>query len=227
MSDVDPFAHDDAAYVLGALAPAQRRAFEEHLAGCDSCAASVRQLAGMPGLLAHLDESSFTDPRAPEPVPETLLPQLLRSVRRQRRRTRFVAVAGLAAAAALAVALTLSLFGGSPSDPEAGPPSREMVQVDQQWLEATVSLEQVAWGTRLHLACTYEGTGWGSDAPPSYALVVHTSDGTQSVATWRAVAGRTTELDAATDADPDQITAVDVVVVGTGRKVLTLATPTP
>ena len=30
-----PFAHDDAAYVLGALSPGERLEFERHLAGCD------------------------------------------------------------------------------------------------------------------------------------------------------------------------------------------------
>ena len=32
------FAHQDGAYVLGALSPAERREFEQHLAGCDECA---------------------------------------------------------------------------------------------------------------------------------------------------------------------------------------------
>ena len=45
------FTHDDAAYVLGALSPAERLEFERHLAGCDDCSRSVRSLAGMPGLL--------------------------------------------------------------------------------------------------------------------------------------------------------------------------------
>ncbi|MGH3348437.1 MAG: anti-sigma factor family protein, partial [Nocardioides sp.] len=31
------FAHDDGAYVLGALSPAERVAFKQHLAGCAEC----------------------------------------------------------------------------------------------------------------------------------------------------------------------------------------------
>ncbi|AGW41602.1 oligopeptidase B [Leifsonia xyli subsp. cynodontis DSM 46306] len=50
----DDIAAWDAAYVLGALAPAERRAFEEHLSRCLPCAAAVAELAGMPGLLARL-----------------------------------------------------------------------------------------------------------------------------------------------------------------------------
>ncbi len=99
-----------------------------------------------------------------------------------------------------------------------------MTQVDQHALKVSVVLQTVAWGTRMHLSCTYAGGDWGATSPPSYALVVHTSDGaTQQVGTWRAVQGRTSEVDAATGAEQDQITKVDVVVVGTGRRVLTLS----
>lgn len=223
MSSPDPFTHDDAAYVLGALGPAQRRAFEEHLADCAACTRAVRDLAGVPGLLGRLAESAFTSPEDLPPVPDTLLPQLLRSVRRQRWRTRLVAVVGVATAGILAVLLGISLLGGP--RPESTPAqAQEMTQVDQDRLEATVEMQQVAWGTKMRLSCTYHSDDWGGKSPASYALVVHTSDGVrQRIATWRAVPGRTVELDAATDTNRDQITTVDVVVVGTGRRVLTLS----
>ena len=55
MSDhADSFSLWDAAYVLGALSPAERREFEEHLAGCARCQRSVAELAGLPGLLAQV-----------------------------------------------------------------------------------------------------------------------------------------------------------------------------
>ena len=50
----DRFATWDAAYVLGALSPAERREYEEHLAGCPACQAAVSELAGLPGLLAQV-----------------------------------------------------------------------------------------------------------------------------------------------------------------------------
>ena len=50
----DKFAQWDAAYVLGALSPAERREFEEHLATCPHCQAAVSELAGIPGLLAQV-----------------------------------------------------------------------------------------------------------------------------------------------------------------------------
>ena len=53
-----PFAHDDAAYVLGALSPAERLEFERHLGRCDDCTRAVRELAGLPGLLGRVDRTS-------------------------------------------------------------------------------------------------------------------------------------------------------------------------
>ena len=47
------FAHQDGAYVLGALSSSERMAFEHHLATCPECARAVRRLAGLPGLLAR------------------------------------------------------------------------------------------------------------------------------------------------------------------------------
>ena len=219
----DPFAHDDAAYVLGALSPTQRRAFEEHLAGCETCARAVRDLAGLPGLLAGLGEASFRDPEDVPPVPDTMLPQLLREVRRRRRRTRVLGLAGLAAALVLVAVLVGMALGGRPARPPAvAAPAQAMTQVDQDRLTASVSLQPVAWGTRMHLSCRYAGS-W-VEPGVSYALVVHTVDGgEQQVATWRAVPDKTAVLDAATDADLDEITSVDVVITGTDHRLLTLS----
>ena len=50
----DEFATYDAAYVLGALSPTERMAYEAHLTGCPSCSGAVTELAGLPGLLAKV-----------------------------------------------------------------------------------------------------------------------------------------------------------------------------
>jgi anti-sigma factor RsiW len=47
-------------YVLGALAPAERDAFERHLGECASCREEVAELAVLPGLLGRLDLATAT-----------------------------------------------------------------------------------------------------------------------------------------------------------------------
>ena len=225
---VDPFAHDDAAYVLGSLRPTQRRAFEEHLETCEACARSVRDIAGLPGLLAGLPAEAYAEPGDLPPVPDTMLPTLLSRVRRTRQRNRWLTLAGAAAAAvvlvvALAAALTGALGGDEPgTTPVVAPPAQTMQQVRQDQLTATVSLQQVAWGTKMHLACRYAGT-WVQPGA-SYALRVHTKDGqTQQVATWKALPDKTMQLDAATSVDPVDIDTLDVVLTGSDRPLLTLS----
>ena len=51
--------HDDGAYVLGALSPAERAAYERHLATCSFCREAVADIAVLPGLLARLDAGEF------------------------------------------------------------------------------------------------------------------------------------------------------------------------
>lgn len=52
--------------VLGALDPAEREAVEAHVAGCPECAATVAELAPLPGLLKRVDTSTL-DLGAPPP----------------------------------------------------------------------------------------------------------------------------------------------------------------
>src|ERR1700712_2781553 len=119
------FAHHDGSYVLGALSPVERKEFELHLAGCEECARSVRELAGLPGLLARVDPDVLTSPPVAEPLPETLLPALVAHVRQAQRRRWFVS-AGAATAAAGGVAVgALGVTGEFNSDraPSAVPAS--------------------------------------------------------------------------------------------------------
>ncbi|GAA2386050.1 anti-sigma factor family protein [Dactylosporangium salmoneum] len=47
--------HDSAVYVLGALPPPEREAYERHLADCAQCRAEVAEFSDLPGLLGRLD----------------------------------------------------------------------------------------------------------------------------------------------------------------------------
>lgn len=50
----DRYAHWDAAYVLGALGPAERREYAAHLTACEACRTAVAEIAALPGLLASV-----------------------------------------------------------------------------------------------------------------------------------------------------------------------------
>ncbi|HEV7193879.1 MAG TPA: zf-HC2 domain-containing protein [Jatrophihabitantaceae bacterium] len=153
----DPFVHDDAAYVLGALSDAERDAFEAHLAECDECTRRVAESQPVVGLLAGLDEAAFTDVdtvHVDEPLPETLLPGLLRAVRKeQRRRVRLVgALTGLAAASVIALGVV-----AWPSAHHAGPPAQAMAAVVATPVHATAAISSTNWGTKIVLTCHYDG----------------------------------------------------------------------
>lgn len=228
-------AHDDGVYVLGALAPAERLEFERHLRGCAECTRAVRELAGLPGLLGRVDPGLLEAPPTDGPVPETLLPGLVRQVTRARRRRTLAAAGVAAAAAALLTGGVMSLTGvGGQDGPGPTPTSTvapttaarpmTMTPVGDVPVRASIVLEQVGWGTHLTLECTYE-PGSADELPPAvdYLLVVRTRDGqTEQVGSWRAEAGTTLRLDAATAAEPDDLASVEVRLPD-GRVVLELA----
>jgi len=217
------FAHDDAAYLLGALSPAEREEYEQHLSTCAECAESVRRLAGLPGLLSRVPVEVL-DPPADEPVPDTLLPGLVREVRRTQRRRRYLSV-GAAAAAAAAIVGAASVLGtsvlpghdaappGNGATSVSAPPATQvMTALHQGSVRARVGFAQAAWGTQLSVTCTYvpSASAYGSPSAAAYFLVVRTRDGrSEQVASWRAVPG-TMHILAATAAAAPNISAVEV-----------------
>jgi len=69
IDDHEEYAELDAAYVLGALAPAERRDYERHLERCERCRAAVAELAMLPGLLGRLDSARAFALLEPEEAP--------------------------------------------------------------------------------------------------------------------------------------------------------------
>jgi hypothetical protein len=227
------FAHDDAAYVLGALSPAERLDFERHLAGCDACSRSIRSLAGLPGLLDLADASVLEHPPVDPPLPATLLPALTRAVdTRIRRRTVVIAsaAAAVAAIAGLSVPMVLDrdevapVPGAGTSSPSAEVETLTMAPLGESPIQATVGLEPVTWGTRMLLTCTYDTAWVDVDLPAEvdYLLFVTTLEGrTEQVGSWRSVDGTTMRVPAATSVTRDDIATVEVRTAG-GRVVLRL-----
>jgi anti-sigma factor RsiW len=228
------FSHYDGAYVLGALSPAERSDYQAHLAGCDDCTRAVQELAGLPGLLGRVPADVLESP-GEEPLPDTLLPALLRETRRSRRRRARVAVAATAAAAvviaggSLAIGLAVGDDGAdtvapSPTETTNAPTGQPMKPVGPEVMSASLAMTSVSWGTKLDLTCSYPPPpdDWGNAEGWAYAMFVVTNDGhVEQVATWRALPGKTMQLAAATAASREDISSVEIRTM-TGEPLLRL-----
>ncbi|MFC4244130.1 anti-sigma factor family protein [Gryllotalpicola reticulitermitis] len=175
----------DAAYVLGALSPEDRRTFEEHLEGCPECRASIAELAGIPALLGRLPAPRAVTGRTGEtgktgetavgsgvmPVGRASLAQavpapssasasgetlaVLAHRVRRRRLARRWLTAGTAVVAAAAIAGAVVI----PMRLDAPPrptASVALAQAEPGPLSATVDLTAKRWGTALTMTCRYD-----------------------------------------------------------------------
>lgn len=209
----------DAAYVLGALGSADRRAFEAHLEDCERCRAAVGELAAMPGLLGRARPAVTSDDVRREiedpaldgaPSAELIDLGSERHDRQQPgfRRRLVLGFATAAAAVTIAVAVPILVTG-----PPAAVATVALAPVADSSMTATVALSPVTWGTSISVECDYPagGTWGGEDGLWTYALVVTDEAGRSSqVSTWQAVPGKTLQLDAATAIPLDQIATLEV-----------------
>jgi len=235
MTENDPYALWDAAYILGSLSSNDRREYEAHLSGCPSCRSAVGELSGMPALLAMLssNEVAAIDDRGLEPPPmrPELLDEILHKVQRRRRRSRWMTwTVSSAAAAVLAVAALLATnpaqFGLTPLQLpgiSAAAPLK-MTPVVPSSFEATVVVTGQGWGTQVAMTCTYRdesGAGEGGESGDKLAMYAVGRDGTRvQLATWMARAGATATPSGSTSMPVDEIAAVQVVSADTGDVLL-------
>jgi hypothetical protein len=158
--------HDDGAYVLGALSPAERAAYERHLATCSFCREAVADISTLPDLLSRLDAKEFAnllDPTLTADHPGTSLRDLAQpAVGRGKRQKTFgvrvlssVAVAILVGLVAIGVlAWTRDTTGTAPSGPAV---AMTRVETDSP-VSATLRLTSAAGGTKAELTCTYSAS---------------------------------------------------------------------
>jgi anti-sigma factor RsiW len=190
-----------AAYVLGALPAAERSAFETHLAGCPDCRQTVADLAGIPGLLSRVSADDLADPL---PVPDTLVPGLLRAVRRSGRRRRLVVGALSAAAVVLAIAGTVAVV----NRPDSSGPGVAMTAVVDSPVTASADLVAHAWGTEVTMKCRYRDD---SEWSRPYSLVAVNDQGVErEIATWVVGPSHEATVSGSVPWQPSHIRSVEV-----------------
>jgi hypothetical protein len=204
----------DAAYVLGALTAADRRAFEDHLEDCEPCRRAVAQLAPTVGLLSRItreDAERLDD--GPDGSARSGLVSLARERARRRRRTTWLvaAAAAVLVVAAVAVPVELATLASVPTT------SFALQDVADVPLEASVRLTDVDWGTRIELDCRYPDV-YATDVPEggwTYTLAVVAADGSDAtVSTWRAEPGTSARLSAGTALTVGDIRAIEIRTAG-------------
>jgi hypothetical protein len=212
------FAHDDGAYVLGALAPAERAAYERHLTGCAPCREAVAEIAVLPGLLSRLDPAGL-EQIVPPPSPASRLPGLLATAgerrRHERRRGRWrYAAAAVAAVVALVVGFGLGWRG--PADGGgADPPGQRMVAMRPVGgpgpVHAEISLTGTGWGTEIRMRCGYDPSERYAKAY-TFRLVAYGPDGaSEQIGSWLAAPGDDVRLTGATRFTDAELVRVELV----------------
>ena len=163
MPELAPHPHPDlGGYVLGALEPAERADFEEHLAGCERCQAEVAELRGLPELL----EQAAPPVEVPPSLRERTFAAVERAAAQQRRRRRL----RLALTAAAACLVLVIAFAGGYTLSQVGPFADRgrviafaLVAPDGGAARATAKVRQVGDG----LAITMEVSGLAPNPPGS------------------------------------------------------------
>jgi len=225
----DRFTEWDAAYLIGALSPTDRAAFEEHLDTCAQCRAAVAELAPTVGLLSRVRADALAEDtgtgRESGEVARAARSALIERARtaERRRRTLWLSLA-LAAAVVIIAAVALPLTLGEvfePRTPEAIPtatvspslpPAEAMQPLTKAPLTASVRLQGVAWGTKIDLSCRYAPTYNTGGDDHVYAIAVVGTDGSTSrLSTWKVLAGKDAHLSAGTALDTASIRAVQIL----------------
>lgn len=222
------FAEWDAAYVLGALPPAERREYEEHLDECERCRGAVAELSAMPGLLGRLGTSRglalLAEPEVPAP-PADLVQRIEAREAHRKRAGRIRLTVGLAAAAAIAAVLALvlpSVIAPSPAF------AADMVPTDPSVpVEARIELTPEGWGTRIGMDCSYHPAGAADDGyAVGYSMWVVGLDGGESqVSTWKVSSSSAVRVDATTELGIADIAEVEVRTSDGDQVLLTAEVP--
>lgn len=219
----DGYTHDAAPYVLGALAPDDRRAFEEHLAGCEACTAEVRDFAGLPGLLSRLPADEVLSEPEDQPEPPSLLLPLLQRARAERRARRWRAVlvgAVAASVAAVGSAVVVDTVTRPPAQHQVTPLAFTRAAPNVP-ASAEATLTDVPGGTRIDMTCRYTGTIDAREREYVLLVVRKSDGGSQELGAWPVLSTDDYRLTVVAPLPRDQISRFEVTSA-TGKTLLTL-----
>jgi hypothetical protein len=231
---LDEFRDWDAAYILGALGPGDRRAYEQHLTNCPACTTAVAELAGMPGLLRKLGaedaEALMTVPddghlRGQQHEPG-LVQRLAKTANKRRRGIRAAALALMVGAAAVLASggIFIGAVWGPRTDVVPIPATSAqtgtavvMTQLRPGTLSATLTVSSKAWGTRFDWTCDYVNADGKLDGAKTYSMVMTDTSGAETViATWSATQKpRATELATSSSIATSKIRHLEIRAVET------------
>ena len=210
--------HDDGAYVLGALSPAERAAYERHLATCSFCREAVSDISTLPDLLSRLDAKEFArllDPSLTADDPaitgrrahpgaslrDYATSSALSASRGKRRKNLSVRVLSTVASAVLVAIIAVGVVAWTRDTPApAGPPAGPAVAMTPvegaSPVTATVRLTSTAGGTKVDLVCSYSKS---ADRPYTFRLIAYVPDEDQEqIGSWQASPGATFPMDGVT-----------------------------
>jgi len=145
---------DVGAYSMGLLEEQDRREFEDHLAGCPSCAAELAELSPMAALLRGVEPAGAT---GGEPAGATVTELIRRRVTDQRRHRRWQVALGAAAgivliAGGIAVGIAAAPQHAGPTAPPPAVAGQVHSATDPgTGVTGTVGLVAKAWGTQVTL----------------------------------------------------------------------------
>ena len=195
--------HDDGAYVLGALSPAERAAYERHLATCSFCREAVADIAVLPGLLGRLDPAEFAkllDPTLTSHTPErNRMPDLVTAAQTTRRRerkkfrVRVLSTALAAAVVALIVGLGAMFWMDGRGTTRPSPPGSTVAMTPVNGavpVSAELNLAGASGGTKVNLVCYY--TKGSADLKPyTIRLMAYGPDNeAEQLGSWVASPGK-------------------------------------
>lgn len=200
--------HDDGAYVLGALSPKERAAYERHLATCSFCREAVRDIAALPDMLSRIDAKEFAkivDSPGPAPV---------HGAKRRNRAALPARILSSMAAAVLVALIGLGVFfwtrdsAGTTATPP-GPAVAMSAVGKSSMVTATVRLTSTGGGTRVDLDCSYSSS---ATRPYTFRLMAYGPDADEEqIGSWQAAPGAHFTMEAVTHFTQGSLSRLELV----------------